>query len=140
MGDFTKKELKDILIGISWWVEGLEHVHLPVLEKLRNLIDNYDSDETPKPKYAIGDTVWFSGYLGAVRLLIEEMSLDDQSEWLYHGIRESSLHPSRQVMIQFQIAQLENMLEEESCSHEIDHLYHVNHPPKGKCKKCGEFY
>jgi hypothetical protein len=45
MNDFTKEELKQISIGLSWWFQGCgfmqEEEYKPLVVKIQSMIDNY---------------------------------------------------------------------------------------------------
>ncbi len=44
-------------------------------------------------------------------------------------------HPMANIMSDYYtICELHN------CKHESDDMIYTSHPPKNKCKKCGEFY
>lgn len=42
MNDFTKQELQRIIEGVTWWLDGDEHLpSLALIDKIQLLIDNY---------------------------------------------------------------------------------------------------
>ena len=42
MNDFTKEELQRIIEGVTWWLDGDEHLpSLALIDKIQYLIDNY---------------------------------------------------------------------------------------------------
>lgn len=99
----------------------------------------------PKPKYEIGQEVWFILDRNIHYQKIDDISKNKYGEWTYESnclhLNEERLYPSRESLIDAQIEYWNSL---KKCQHESNGKMYgaMEWGAAGqlKCKKCGEFY
>lgn len=149
-------------------IEDNEESHF---EKIDDLITKLEELTKPEPKFKVGQKVWWFAR-GCDEQLVESLvtevlNSDDGFSYLSRdmddggmgGHSESKLYPTREALIQSQIAHWQELLEpkasccsihaggDEECKKECEHepsaskwVSPADMIEKFKCKKCGEFY